>query len=430
MSRFAQTLEYIYQMLPMYHKIGTEAYKPGLQNIISICEFLGNPQNNFKSIHIAGTNGKGSVSHMMASVFQTQGYKTGLYTSPHLKSFTERIKINGIECSEEFVIEFVDRLKPLIEKLKPSFFEITTVMAFEYFSKEKVDFAVIETGLGGRLDSTNIITPILSIITNIGYDHMDLLGNTLPEIAFEKAGIIKKNIPVIINEYNNETYSVFIKKAFEESAEIIFTDEIEVEQIYRDFEALELNIWEYNSLVYQNLKLDLLGNYQLKNVKAIIKAKSILEKIGIKISKHSLYQSLSSVKKTTNFKGRWQILNKNPLTICDTGHNEDGIKLVVENFSYYNFNKLIIVLGMAKDKKHEKILKLLPKDAYYIIVQPTTPRAMAKDKLLSLAHEFNLKAETANSVNEGITKATQMAKSQDLIFIGGSNFVVAEIENL
>jgi len=427
---YDEAIKFIYEKLPMYHKIGSEAYKPGLQNIANICKVLGNPQNTFKSIHVAGTNGKGSTSHLMAAMLQTAGYKTGLFTSPHLKNFTERIKIDGTEVGKAFVADFISKTQIVIESIQPSFFEITTAMAFAYFAEKKIDWAVIEVGLGGRLDSTNIISPQLAIITNISYDHQDLLGNTLALIASEKAGIIKPNTPVIICEDQKNIGQVFIEKARQENAPIYYTNDIEIINKGIELGIRKVDIKVNDDIKFTNVKCGLQGNYQLKNIKGVVKAWQLLNIQGLKISNEHLTKALLEVKELTGLKGRWQILKNDPLVICDTGHNEAGMQEIVEQLKTTTYKKLIIVLGMVKDKQHDHILSHLPQEAYYIFTQPTIERAISAQQLALKAEKYQLKGEVIFPVPKAIEKALQLANKEDLIFIGGSTFVVAEIENL
>ena len=425
MLSYEETIQHLYESLPMYQRVGAVAYKADLTNTIALCEALGNPQHTFKSIHVAGTNGKGSSSHMLASILQTAGYKTGLYTSPHLKEFTERIRINGAEVSKEFVVDFVDRIKPSIEIIQPSFFEITVAMAFDYFATQKVDVAVIEVGLGGRLDSTNVITPIVSLITNISWDHKDILGDTLPKIAFEKAGIIKKNIPVVISEHGTEVDAVFISKATEMNSSISFAED--------DWKIKSLSNGKYQ-VTHQNvsleIELDLKGAYQRKNLAGVFQVVEILRNYGFNISADQFSGALKNVMSNTGLKGRWQKLGERPLMICDTGHNEGGIKEVVSQIKSQQFEKLFFVLGCVKDKDLSSVLKLLPTEAYYFFCQAKIPRALDSYELKTQAHAFNLKGEVITDVNAAIIAAKKKSNSADFIFIGGSTFVVAEIENL
>lgn len=426
-SNYQQVLSYLYEALPMFQRVGAVAYKKDLTNTLALCNALGNPQTKFKSVHVAGTNGKGSTSHMIASVLQSSGYSTGLYTSPHLKNFTERIKVNGIEVSEKFVIDFVNKIKPEIERIKPSFFEITVAMAFDYFSHCKVDIAVIEVGLGGRLDSTNVITPMVSVITNIGFDHKELLGDTLEKIAFEKAGIIKTGVPVIISQHQSEVENVFKAKAHEVHAEIYFaSDEYDVKILSDGGVEVKRDNHPYIS----DLHLPLKGIYQTKNLSGVLCACNFLAANGFTISKENLVKGLEQTVTQTGLKGRWQQLNTNPLIICDTGHNVDGIRYVVEQIKQQSFDTLHIVLGMVKDKDQMEVLKLLPTTALYYFCQAKIPRALDAMALAQMAKECGLQGVVIADVNEALQAAKRAAKPNDLIFIGGSTFVVAEINEL
>lgn len=425
-SDYRQTVAYLFDTLPMFQRVGAAALKNDLSNTLALCDVLGNPQNRFKTIHVAGTNGKGSTSHLIASVLQSAGYKTGLYTSPHLKEFTERIKINGREINHRFVIDFVNRLQPSIEKIKPSFFEITVAMAFDYFNQEHVDIAVIEAGLGGRLDSTNVITPALSIITNIGWDHMDLLGNTLEKIAFEKAGIIKPAVPVVISERQPEVEYVFQSRAHDCEAPIYFaSDRYKATagpsgqiMVSKDKEPLQM------------IDLPLQGYYQHKNICGVFQAIDQLRESGFKITDDALLHGVENVIKQTGLKGRWEQLATNPLIICDTGHNKDGIQEVMRQVENQTYKKLFIVWGMVKDKDTAAVIKLLPKQAYYYFCQANIPRALDAHELAARAAAHGLYGEAVPDVNNAINKAKESARPEDMIFIGGSTFVVAEINNL
>lgn len=412
----------------MFTRVGASAFKKDLTNTIILCEALDNPQDKFKSIHVAGTNGKGSTSHMLASVLQAQGYKTGLYTSPHLKDFRERIRINGKMMSKTEVVSFVKDQQKLIEKTEPSFFEVTVAMAFDHFAKHEVDVAVIEVGLGGRLDSTNIITPQISVITNISLDHMNMLGNTLAEIAGEKAGIIKKDIPVVIGETQEESAPVFINKAKTVAAPIIFADAVLTAQDFRiKNNKLSLSVYKEGEVKYKNLRSDLTGVYQHKNILTVLETLTILnEKTEIKIDQEAIYKGMSQVKKQTGLQGRWQTLGKNPLVICDTGHNEAGITEVIKNITQTSYQKLHIVFGMVKDKDISKVLSLMPKNATYYFCKPDLERGLPADELKEQAATFNLNGNSYVSVAEAKEKAIQSAHQKDLVFIGGSTFVVAE----
>ncbi|MFM9841014.1 MAG: bifunctional folylpolyglutamate synthase/dihydrofolate synthase [Cyclobacteriaceae bacterium] len=422
---YQETVDYLYQNLPIFQRVGAAAYKADLTNTIALCEVLGNPQNKFKSIHIAGTNGKGSSSHMLAAILQTAGYKTGLYTSPHLKEFTERIKINGQEVAHEFVVDFVERIKPEIDRIKPSFFEITVAMAFDYFAQQKVDVAVIEVGLGGRLDSTNVITPIASLITNISWDHKDLLGDTLGKIAFEKAGIIKSNVPVIISERQSEVENVFIVKARETQSKILFADD---EWKVKISSGGKFSINHFNSPF--ECDLDLEGLYQQKNLAGVLATIGLLRENDFSISAIQLKKALSEAASITGLKGRWQKLGERPLMICDTGHNEGGVKEVVHQILSQKFDRLFIVWGSVNDKDISMILSLLPKKAYYFFCQAKIPRALPALELQEQAKKFGLDGITVEDVNDAIARAKKLSTPNDFIFIGGSTFVVAEIDNL
>ncbi|MFN3996570.1 bifunctional folylpolyglutamate synthase/dihydrofolate synthase [Algoriphagus sp.] len=430
---YQETLDYLFNSLPMFQRVGASAYKSDLDNTLKLCSHLDNPELKFKSIHIAGTNGKGSTSHTLAAIFQSAGYKTGLYTSPHLKSFTERIRIDGEEITEDSVVRFVVENKDFLDELKPSFFEMTVGMAFWYFAQQKVDIAIIEVGMGGRLDSTNVIIPELSLITNIGYDHMQYLGETLPEIAAEKAGIIKPEIPVVISQTQVETTSVFQQIATEMNAPIVFAEEnFEITQLgeKRNGEKLVAEFLVKSKQKALNLDFGLLGNYQRFNLPGILEAINQMRNQGWIISEEALMKGLSEVATLTGLKGRWQILGENPIIIADTGHNEPGIREILAQLETYNFEKLWMVIGMVQDKDISKILAMLPKEANYIFCQADIPRALAANLLAEKAAEFGLKGETIPKVNEALTFARKNAGTDDLIFVGGSTFVVAEIDEL
>ena len=395
---YKDSLKYLFSQLPMYQRTGAAAYKKDIGNIIEACNFLDNPHKKFKSIHIAGTNGKGSTAHLISSILQEAGFKTGLYTSPHLKDFRERIKINGVKISENDVISFVTINKKNFEKINMSFFEYTVALAFDHFAKEKVDIAIIETGLGGRLDSTNIISPEISVITNIGYDHMNLLGNTLEQIAIEKAGIIKEKTPVLIGRKQIETETVFEEKASQKNTTVFYAKQNEV----------KFNV----------------PNYQKENINTSISAIKILD---WKISNQEINDGIKNVNQNTGLRGRWETLSKNPKIICDTGHNVDGISNIINQLKQIKFNKLHIVFGTVNDKKINDILNLLPKDAKYYFCKAKIDRALNADKLKSIANEYKLIGESFESVEKALLNAKNNAKKEDLIFIGGSTFVVAEV---
>ena len=431
---YAETLDYLFNALPMFQRVGASAYKADLTNTLSLCEHLGNPQETFKTIHVAGTNGKGSTSHALASVFQAAGYKTGLYTSPHLKSFTERIRIDGKEITEEDVVEFVANNRAFLDQLQPSFFEMTVGMAFWYFAKEAVDIAVIEVGMGGRLDSTNVIHPELCVITTIGYDHTQFLGNTLPLIAGEKAGIIKEGVPVVISQTQKETQAVFSQQAAAKQAAIVFADQLwEVTKLP---ESEDPSIQESANFKVRssdgefNLKFGLNGDYQRFNLPGILETVKQLRNQGWNLSDTALQVGLESISEQTGLKGRWQLLQLNPIILADTGHNEAGIGEVVNQLKKYSYSKLWMVIGMVNDKDISKVLDLLPKEATYIFCQASIPRAMDAHELARKGNEKGLIGQVIPTVSEALEFARKNASPDDLIFVGGSTFIVAEIENL
>ena len=426
---YAQTLEYLFTQLPMFSRVGAAAYKPDLTNTIKLCKALGNPQQQFKSIHVAGTNGKGSTSHMLASILQTAGYKTGLYTSPHLVDFRERIKIDGVYCSKEFVVEFTEKIKPLIATIQPSFFEITVAMAFSYFAEQKVDIAVIEVGLGGRLDSTNIITPEVSIITNIGLDHTQFLGDTIPQIAGEKAGIIKKDVPCIVSEYTEETKPVFDAAAIHTS--LAYGSELYSvlnTKYAHDFLAVE--VLYKKTEVIQTYQLDLNGSYQAKNIQGVLGAVGILKTKGWQISNQHILDGLSHVKKNTGLYGRWQMIGRNPTTVVDVAHNVAGIQTLLSQIKLVNHQQLHIVFGMVKDKDIDSVLALLPTQATYYFTQAQIERAIDANELQQKAGQHGLTGNVFAHVNEAISAAQKQAQSTDLIVVCGSVFLVGEIEGI
>ncbi len=425
---YSETLDYLFSQLPMYHRIGAAAYKADLKNTIALCGLLGHPEGNFKSIHIAGTNGKGSTSHMLAAILQSAGYKTGLYSSPHLKDFRERIKINGVMIPDQEVVSFVEKHKSAFAKIELSFFEWTVGLCFDYFAREKVDIAVIETGLGGRLDSTNVIIPEVSVITNISYDHMNLLGNTLEQIAMEKAGIIKHGIPVVIGEENELTRQVFIQRAEELKSSIYFPSRNStVEIVDQNAGNQTLDIEMSHDIRLKNLELDLTGNYQIMNVVGVLETVFILQKQGWKISTENIYSGLKNVKQATGLLGRWQRISEKPLTICDVGHNEAGIKEVVSQLSRTPHHHLHFVLGMVNDKDISSVLALLPVNATYYFCKAAIPRALDVNELLEKATVFRLNGRGYSSVKAALNAAQSAAGEEDMVFVGGSTFVVAEV---
>ena len=428
---YSDTLEYLFTRLPMFQRTGPAAYKNNLDNTMRLDELYGHPHKNYKTIHVAGTNGKGSVSHMLAAILQSAGYKTGLYTSPHLKDFRERIRINGKMIPEREVVDWVNnyRINNDLWKIDPSFFELTVALAFDYFAREKVDVAIMEVGLGGRLDSTNIITPELSVITNIGLDHVNLLGDTKAKIAGEKAGIIKPKIPVVIGESDEETTPVFKQVAAEKDAPLLFADaEYVVSYATLGIDGKQNVHFEKNGeAVVEEIKLDLLGAYQHKNLPTVLKSVDLLREKGFEISSSVLKDGLANVVGLTGLLGRWQIVGNNPLIVCDTGHNEDGIKALVKQINNTAYKNLHIVFGTVGDKNPDQVLALLPKNAQYYFVRADIERALNENKLKARATAFGLRGESFVSVKEGFAKALETAQKQDMIFVGGSTFVVAEI---
>ncbi len=427
LMNYREVIEFLYSQLPVYHIIGHAAYKADLDNTTVLCKILDNPQNNFKSVHIAGTNGKGSVSHIIASVLQEAGFKTGLYTSPHLKDFRERIKINGRKIPEKYVCSFVNTYKNDFERIKLSFFEMATGLAFKYFSDNKVDIAVIETGLGGRLDSTNIISPVISVITNIGYDHNIFLGNTLEKIAAEKAGIIKNNIPVIIGETQQEIKSIFLKTAGNKNVPVYFADKIYSLKNIKLKNTLTADVYKKDRMIIKSLVCPLAGIYQQKNIVTAVQALETLKEKGCKIKISHTKKGISDVIKNTGLQGRWQTISNKTLTICDVGHNADGIRNVVAQIKLLKYEKLHFVFGAVNDKDINSILKLLPEAAAYYFCKPGIARGLDENILKTAAGRVGLKGEAYPSVKKAYQSARKSAGDKDMIFIGGSTFVVAEV---
>ena len=425
---YQETLEWMYKQLPMYQRIGAAAYKTDLNNTIALLDHLGNPHQTFKSVHVAGTNGKGSTSHMLASIFQEAGYKTGLYTSPHLRDFRERIRINGEMIPEENVVNFISEHQDILKKIEPSFFEMTVGMAFDYFAKEHVDIAIVEVGMGGRLDSTNLITPEISVITNIGLDHVQFLGDSLEKIAGEKAGIIKEGIPVVIGETQPETHQVFENKAAACHSPIFFADQIfDCDKIHIDsLIQQEYDIWKNNELYLEACTIPLMGNYQKKNLTTVLCAVDLLRET-FELSDEDIRDGIANVVRNTHLMGRWQILDQDPLTIADTGHNVDGIREVVSQLSEMTYNKLHFVIGMVNDKDIDHVLQLLPHSCEYYFCKADIPRGLDATILAEKAFDFGLRGNVYSSVRDAYESAINAAKFDDVIFIGGSNFVVAEI---
>lgn len=421
---YQETIEYLYNITPLFQNVGKAAYKEGLDNTLKLDAFFEHPHKKFKTIHIAGTNGKGSCSHTIAAILQSAGYKTGLYTSPHLVDFSERIRVNGNPIEKDFVVKFVEENKYFFEPLHPSFFELTTSMAFLYFAHKEVDVAVIEVGLGGRLDCTNVIHPDLSIITNISFDHTQFLGHTLSAIASEKAGIIKENTPVIIGEYNSETREVFENKARQMNANIIFAEDSKLitEAVHTDD-----GHFIYQSSLINNLYGELGGNYQLKNTNTILNSIIKLKDLGYKINEQNIREGFKNVCQLTGLMGRWQKLEDNPTIICDTGHNIGGIEYITEQLSKMKYDKLHIVIGMVNDKDINGVISLLPENAVYYFTQASVKRALPAEEIKKIGNSHGLKGEAYKNVKEALYAAKQNASEKDMIFVGGSTFIVADL---
>lgn len=429
--KYQECLNYIFEKLPMFTRVGAVAYKPNLDNIIALSDAIGNPHLKFKSIHIAGTNGKGSCSHMLASIMQQNGYKTGLYTSPHVIDFRERIRINGIEIPKENVIDFIEKTKPLIEELQPSFFEITVAIAFDYFAKEKVDIVVVEVGLGGLLDSTNIITPEVSVITNISKDHTNLLGNTIEEIATQKAGIIKDEVPVVIGETQPETEKIFFSKTIHEHSQLFFADKLYTVVNHQIIDGkMKLKIMNHSTLSIQDYWLDLLGDYQAKNIKTVLTTVDVLKSLGWKINDDIVMNALTKTKRTTGFKGRFDVVSENPKIVFDVSHNEAGIKELMQQISKIEYDKLYIILGFVSDKDVQKVLTLFPKEAHYFFSQAQIPRALNYLDLEKIGIANHLNGEAIETITESLQKANSLATKSDMILVTGSFFNLEEAYEL
>ncbi|OQX96678.1 MAG: dihydrofolate synthase [Bacteroidetes bacterium 4572_117] len=426
---YQQTLDYLFSSLPMFQRLGKAAYKANLDNTLALDAYFKHPHKQFKSIHVAGTNGKGSVSHMLASVLQEAGYKTALYTSPHLKDFRERIKINGKQIPESYVTAFVEKNRAYFEKLKPSFFEMTVAMAFKFFADESVDVAIMEVGMGGRLDSTNIIKPELSIITNISKDHTQFLGNTIEKIAIEKAGIIKNNTPVVIGQSIKASKQVFIEKAKEKNSKICFAeDNYQIDYVLNTLdEKQNFNVYSGKNIAFADLKLDLLGTYQKYNLITALQSLEILQEKGFRLKEGDIYKGLAKIQQNTGLMGRWQIIGHNPRIVCDTAHNEAGVREVVSQIQSTPYNSLHIVIGMVNDKNIDKILSILPKNAFYYFTRANIPRSHAENELAKKASKYNLNGITLPKVADALKAAKNKAGKDDFIFVGGSTFVVAEV---
>ncbi|SEI94624.1 dihydrofolate synthase / folylpolyglutamate synthase [Dyadobacter koreensis] len=431
---YQETIDYLYSRLPVFQNIGARAFKPGLHTILQLCAHLGNPQEKYRKIHVGGTNGKGSTSHMLASVLQEAGYKVGLYTSPHLKSFTERIRVNGVSVDEDFICEFTSVNKDYIESLSPSFFEVTVAMAFSYFEKCEVDIAVIEVGMGGRLDSTNIITPLLSVITNVSYDHVQFLGDTLDKIAFEKAGIIKDDVPVVISERQEpDVTDVFDSTASERHAEISYgSDVYEITNARHSEGNLVVDVVARmtGEVAYDHLILDLAGIYQLKNICGVLTALAQLRALNLRISRVALYSGLSKVVSNTGLNGRWQKLNERPLVFCDTAHNYAGVTYTMQQFNSLPSTQQRFVIGFVADKDISAVLDLFPAEGEYYFCQPGNLRALNATELQQKASEIGLKGNVYPDVNKALKRAIYESNPGDTIYVGGSTFVVADLDQL
>ena len=421
---YTETVEYLFNSTPMFQNVGSAGYKEGLDNTITLDNHFDNPHNKFKTIHIGGTNGKGSCSHTIAAILQSAGYKVGLFTSPHLVDFRERIRINGVMIPEQYVVDFVENEKDFFEPLHPSFFELTTALAFKYFAENNVDIAVIEVGLGGRLDCTNIISPILSVITNIGFDHIQFLGNTLEKIASEKAGIIKNNTPVVIGETTPETRTVFIQKATSTNSAIYLAEENDIILSHQHSHNGGI---DYETKTYGTIHGELSGLCQIKNTATILTAINVLAKIGFAIQPENIIEGFKHVCELTGLRGRWEKIDENPITICDTGHNVNGLEYIVKQLQQQKYEKLHIVFGMVNDKDIEGVLSIMPKDATYYFCQASVKRAMPSQQLKTLAEAHELKGNTFANVLDAYNSARQNASQNDFIYIGGSSFIVADL---
>lgn len=421
---YTETVEYLFNSTPMFQNVGSAGYKEGLDNTITLDNHFDNPHKKFKTIHIGGTNGKGSCSHTIAAILQSAGYKVGLFTSPHLVDFRERIRINGVMIPEQYVVDFVENEKDFFEPLHPSFFELTTALAFKYFAENNVDIAVIEVGLGGRLDCTNIISPILSVITNIGFDHIQFLGNTLEKIASEKAGIIKNNTPVVIGETTPETRTVFIQKATSTNSAIYLAEE---NNIILSHQHSHNGGIDYETKTYGAIHGELSGLCQIKNTATILTAINVLAKIGLAIQPENIIEGFKHVCELTGLRGRWEKIDENPITICDTGHNVNGLEYIVKQLQQQKYEKLHIVFGMVNDKDIEGVLSIMPKDATYYFCQASVKRAMPSQQLKTLAEAHELKGNTFANVLDAYNSARQNASQNDFIYIGGSSFIVADL---
>ncbi len=431
MLNYTESIELLFSKLPMFNRVGAAAIKKNIDNTLALCERLGNPHHQFKTIHIAGTNGKGSASHTLAAILQTAGYKTGLYTSPHLFDFRERMRVNGEKINKDFVSAFTTKTAPWFDEIEPSFFEITVAMAFDYFANQKVDIAVIEVGLGGRTDSTNIISPELSVITNIGWDHMNLLGNTLPEIAWEKAGIIKSNIPVVIGETQKEIVNVFEEEAKMVNTSLFFADNFHKIKNYDFIENhLQVEIESYNNPTTKVYNLELTGLYQQKNLITVLEAVNQLQSKGWDITDEHVSIAVNQVRKITRFHGRWELLQSNPRVIVDVGHNEDGFKQILQQLAVTRFKQLHLIIGMVKDKDVDRVMALLPENAQFYFTRADIPRAMPETDLAEIASKYQHFGKCFANVNIALNEALNNANPDDLILICGSVFLAGEVKLL
>lgn len=430
---YQETLDFLYTRLPMFQRVGAAGFKDGLVGVQKLVAAMGHPENKFRSVHVAGTNGKGSSSHLLAAILQSAGYRTGLYTSPHLREFTERIRLNGQELTPEYLVAWVARWRGLFEEVQPSFFEMCVALCYDYFAAEQVDIAVIEVGLGGRLDSTNIITPLVSLITNISYDHQAILGDTLPQIAAEKAGIIKPGVPAIISQTQPEVMDVFRQTAARQRAPLTFADQHYQAELLQDEPAAATQLLRLRHEDYvwlPEVELALVGDYQRLNLAGVLATVAELRRQGLQISDEHIRRGLADVGRLTGLRGRWQVLSHRPLTIADTGHNEAGIRFVVGQLARLPYQRLHLVLGMVADKDLGKVLALLPREATYYFCAAGIPRALPAAELAAQAAAFGLHGLVCGSVSEALAEARRQAAPDDVIFIGGSTFVVAEIPEL
>ena len=427
---YSQTLEFLFTSMPSFQRVGGDAYKPGLERIAAFCQHIGNPQRNYYTIHVAGTNGKGSVSHMLASILQQAGYRTGLFTSPHLVDFRERIRVDGEMIPKQKVVNFVDKHQQKMQELDLSFFEMTAAMAFDYFDQSDVEVAIIETGLGGRLDATNIITPILSVITNIGMEHTEFLGDTIEKIAAEKAGIIKKSVPVVIGEASDSYNAVFEGRAAELNSKLIYAEQEFLLNAVEHFDNSNQHFSLERTRDNRNyeLDIDLLGDYQCRNIVTVCAAADYLaEQTPLTISRRAFREGLATAAANTGLMGRWQVLSHEPYMVCDTGHNADGLRYVAAQLEALECDKLYCVIGFAREKNLDAIMPLLPRKAHYIFTRAAIERARAIEDIVAIADKLGLEYESAASVAEAVARAKSLATNSDAIFIGGSNFIVAEI---